>query len=214
MTTPVVSLPSGIEQSEVGQPRRAADSEPIIKTTSVFYMKSQPLYKLEKPYFLNVPVDTGSDLPQTNVNYTRSEIRVTDVRPQKDKFTLDEHGFQVGKLQTALSYDDFANFDKIGSHFYPEVQQFLRDTLGAAEVFTFDFQVRRRDPELPRNSRGAPGKAQPFGSVHAGESLYFDFDQDGLLITIQTKLLRLHCGDFNTSIPPCTISTRTDGYRL
>jgi hypothetical protein len=177
MTTQTVSVTGGIERHDVGrQPLRAAVPDPLTKTTSVFYMKPQPLYKLEKPYFLNVPVDAGSDLPQTNVNYTRSEVRVTDVRPNKDKFTLDEHGFQVGTLQTALSYDDFADFDKIGRDFYPEVQRFLRDTLGASDVFTFDFQVRRRDPDLPRNSRGAPGKAQPFGSVHAGQSLYTHFN--------------------------------------
>jgi hypothetical protein len=128
----------------VAEAQPHSQAEPLAKSTTVFYMKPQPLYEKEKPYFLNVPVDDGGDLAQTNVGYTRIPVSVTDIRGQQDKFTLDKHGFQLGTFHSKLNYDDFADTKKLTSLFYAEVQRFLRSSLGATDVLTFDYQVRAR----------------------------------------------------------------------
>ncbi|KAK3377121.1 hypothetical protein B0T24DRAFT_648779 [Lasiosphaeria ovina] len=147
-------------------------ASPLHFNASIFYMKPDPLYNVEKPYFMNIPLDPTwvPKLKQTNVAYTRKTVAITDIRGHEDVFTLDQSGFELGTLRTGLSYDDFAKTDTIVSRFYDEVKVFLKQYTGAAEVLPFDFQVRRKDPTLPPNSRGAPGKAQPFAAVHGDQT--------------------------------------------
>jgi hypothetical protein len=142
----------------VAEAQPHAQAETLAKSTTIFYMKPQSLYEKEKPYFLNVPVEEGSDLAQTNVNYTRISVSVTDIRGQQDKFTLDEHGFQLRTFHSKLSYDDFDDPKKLTSLFYPEVQAFLRASLGATDALTFDYQVCASHlQELFLRSNGSEG---------------------------------------------------------
>ena len=147
------------------------DASPLRYNASIFYTKPGPLYDNEKPYFMNIPLDSSwtPKLKQTNVSYTRKTVAVTDIRGHENTFNLDRHGCQLGRLATQLSYDDFASTEAIISRYYEEVKAFLKNSTGAVDVLPFDFQVRRKDPTLPTNSRGAPGKAQPFAAVHGGE---------------------------------------------
>lgn len=145
-------------------------SAPARYNASVFYIQRDQLYDVEKPYFMNIPVDPSwiPTVRQTNVSYTRKTVAITDIKGHETLFSLDKHGFELGALNTSLCYDDFASTETIVSRFYDEVRCLLQQSTGAVEVLPFDFQVRRKDPSLPANSRGAPGNAQPFGAVHAG----------------------------------------------
>ncbi|KAF4119670.1 hypothetical protein GMORB2_4579 [Geosmithia morbida] len=148
------------------------DPPQSVRHASVFYMKPDVERSVDKPYFLNIPVD-DSWMPmvkQTNVVYTRRQIAVTDIRGHESHFRLDTHGFQLAPLMTSLPYDDFSATDAIVSRYYGEVREFLMRELGASQVLPFDFQVRRRDSRLPPGSRGTPGKAQPFTAVHGDQT--------------------------------------------
>ncbi|KAJ2985968.1 hypothetical protein NUW58_g1594 [Xylaria curta] len=146
--------------------------KPSIYNASIFYMKPDPQYETEKPYFFNIPVESSwlPKVKQTNVCYTRRTVAITDIRGHQDYFMLDRHGFQIGIFRTGLPYDDFASTDTIVSRYYEEVKHFLKQNTGAVDVLPFDFQVRRKDPTLPLGSRGAPGKAQPFAAVHGDQT--------------------------------------------
>ncbi|OHE96221.1 hypothetical protein CORC01_08439 [Colletotrichum orchidophilum] len=82
-------------------------------------------------------------LKQTNVKYTRKTISVTNVRGSEDIFKLDRQGFQLGQLQSKLSYEDFASTDSIVNQYYEEVKAFLKQNTGAVEVLPFDFQANQ-----------------------------------------------------------------------
>jgi hypothetical protein len=161
---------------------------PHQEISSVFYLSPIPLYRKEKPFFLNVPVHRMPGARQTNVTHTAKIIKVTDIRGSEDKFTLGTAGFQVGKLETHLQYSDFDGEASITTKYFPEVRDFLMKQTSAREVLPWDYQVvylflpdiclaltalyvqvRRQDDSLPQNSRGLPGRAQPFGAVHAGQ---------------------------------------------
>ncbi|KAK7918290.1 hypothetical protein PG985_010164 [Apiospora marii] len=145
------------------------DTELQVYGSSIFYMKPDKRYDTEKPYFFNIPVSESwaHKVKQTNVGYTRTRIAISNIRGHEDHFSLDKHGFQLGQITTGLAYDDFAMTETVVSRFYEEVKLFLKQNTGAIDVLPFDFQVRRKDPNLPLGSRGAPGKAQPFAAVHA-----------------------------------------------
>lgn len=110
---------------------------------SIFYIQTNTLYNIEKPYFLNIPVDPEwyPTVKQTNVAYTRKSVDITDIRGHGDVFSLDIQGFALANLQTNLSYSDFTSSDTIVNRYYKEVQEFLKTFTGAAEVLPFDFQV-------------------------------------------------------------------------
>ncbi|KAF4430286.1 hypothetical protein FACUT_8945 [Fusarium acutatum] len=142
--------------------------KPQMYIASIFYMNRDPQYEKEKPYFFNIPVSDSwvPEVRQTNVCYTRKTVAITNIRGHEGSFGLDKQGFQITKMLTGLSYDDFAVTETITTRFYPEVKDLLLRLPGSIDVLPFDFQVRRNDPTLPAGSRGAPGKAQPFAAVH------------------------------------------------
>ncbi|EER38582.1 conserved hypothetical protein [Histoplasma capsulatum var. duboisii H88] len=135
----------------------------------IFYIERLPLYEEEKPFFLNFP-PSGPGQRQSNVVYCRREVSITDVRNHEGLFTLDTTGFQYKHFATTVDYKDFASPAAIEGTFLKEVEAFLTTELNADYVLAWDYQVRRRDPTLPPNHRGQPGKAQPFRSVHCDES--------------------------------------------
>ncbi|EFX02954.1 hypothetical protein CMQ_2883 [Grosmannia clavigera kw1407] len=83
------------------------------------------------------------------------------------KWELDKYN---PAMQSSLRYDDFASSEAIVLSYYNEVKAMLKSVTGAVDVLPFDFQVRRNDPSLAVNSRGAPGKAQPFSTVHGDQT--------------------------------------------
>lgn len=156
-------------KSDHSMPHAEIDGfSPPRRDGSIYYISPEKLYQTEKPYFMNVPVQDMPGLQQTNVKHTGRVVPVTDIRGHEDLFSLDKTGFQIVHHHTNMNYPDFENPDAIVGEFYNEVCDVIRSATGAVEVLPFDYQIRRRDPTLPLNSRGAPGKAQPFGAVHAG----------------------------------------------
>ncbi|KAK0732131.1 hypothetical protein B0H67DRAFT_679620 [Lasiosphaeris hirsuta] len=123
---------------------------PPLYRASIFYMKPSPQYDVEKPYFMNIPVDPAwLGMKQTNVSYTRKTVAVADIRGHQHLFSLDVSGFQLGYLQSEIPYEGFADSDMIVSRFYDEVKSFLMRETGAADVLPFDFQVRYCFPRPP-----------------------------------------------------------------
>lgn len=136
----------------------------------VFYIRPDPLYEAEKPYFMNIPVTYMKGLKQTNVSYTMRMVSFHDIRGNESHYTVDKQGFALGNMRTSLAYEDFEDPKKITTVYFQEVRNFLKKSLGASYVLPWDYQVRRRNPDLPQNDRGVPGKAQPFGAVHADQT--------------------------------------------
>lgn len=119
--------------------------DPRFQTAALFYLRPDPLYEVEKPYFMNIPVHDMQGLRQTNVSYTLRTSNFTDIRGHESIFSLDRQGFAVGNLKTSLQYQDFEDSSKIVTKYYDEVCDFLKRSTGACDVLPFDYQVSRRD---------------------------------------------------------------------
>jgi hypothetical protein len=102
-------------------------------------------YRIEPPP--GVPRWNGTDDPR--------EVRIEDARGREAEFTLDRNGFALVKAPTAVA--DFYDPEQIKRVYYPEVEQLLRDKLGASRVFVFDHNVRNATRE---------GLAKPSRQVH------------------------------------------------
>lgn len=93
------------------------------------------------------PVDEtfGSNITPSHREGTTEEHRVTirDGRPLRDRFTLEEHGFEFIDHKTAVT--DFYDENQLKSVYYPEVEQIIKDRTGAFRVVIFDHTLRAAD---------------------------------------------------------------------
>ncbi|KAJ9611552.1 hypothetical protein H2200_004736 [Cladophialophora chaetospira] len=95
---------------------------------------------------------------------TRNVV-IHDVAGDEDKYTLDSHGFQYVKHESKEK--DFVDDKQIKTEYYLEVEQLLKDSLGASRVFIFDHTIRRATSDV----RDVAGQLRgPARRVHIDQS--------------------------------------------
>src|SRR5205823_10864294 len=103
-------------------------------TATLHYLKRGP----EKP--VRYVFDPPPGVPQWNGIDDPREIRIEDGRGREQEFSLDRNGFQLVKAPSQVR--DFYSDEEIKRTYYPEVEQLLRDKIGASRVVIFDHTVR------------------------------------------------------------------------
>ncbi len=126
-----------------------------VNNARLWYLKPLDLYQTEKPYHINLPANAlGSHAPSNEVSQEYASIRIQSLRGFEKEFTLDKNGFQVfqdyvcgddsdGSAQSARAVpilDVYDNPDLVRKIYYPAVENFLKEKLGAqsAKAFTHD----------------------------------------------------------------------------
>ena len=106
----------------------------------------------EKPAYYRIDPPPG--VSKWNGEDDPREVTIEDARGREGEFTLDRNGFAIVKAPTAMAHDDFYSPETIRRVYYPEVEQLLKDKLGASRVFVFDHNVRNATiPGMPAPSR-------------------------------------------------------------
>lgn len=109
-------------------------------TVSLNYFAENPKHKVEKPCYFRFPV--GDQPTQTDLTQTPHSVEVTDIRSRLSDFTIDESGFELTWHETKMSYEDFGDHAIITTKYFREIEEFLKQKLGASRVFIFDKTVR------------------------------------------------------------------------
>ncbi|EJT99789.1 hypothetical protein DACRYDRAFT_23376 [Dacryopinax primogenitus] len=122
----------------------------------------------EKPY-------TTSTSGDTNVVVEDHDVLITDLRSLSESelagFKTDTSGFQWVKDQSGLKGDDFFDEEKIKNEYYPEIDSFLKKTLGARRTFIFDHTVRRGPEPGEKVEFGRdPSRRGPVTRAHVDQS--------------------------------------------
>ena len=115
--------------------------KPKAQVSRMYYIAPLPLYREEKPFFLNIPVHHIAGARQTNVTHTDRQVTFTDIRSHKHLFSLDINGFEISRMTTNLSYEDFANPKTIVTKYFDEVKTILGLATGAELILPWDYQV-------------------------------------------------------------------------
>src|SRR5215471_7009785 len=136
-------------------------------TATLHYLKRGP----EKP--VRYVFDPPPGVPQWNGIDDPREIRIEDGRGHEQEFTLDRNGFALVKAPSQVR--DFYSDEEIKRTYYPEVEQLLRDELGASRVMIFDHTVR---------NAARQGAREPSRRVHNDHT-----------ITSAPRRVRDHLGD-------------------
>jgi hypothetical protein len=123
--------------------------------------------------------DPPPGVPQWNGIDDPREIRIEDARGREHEFTLDRNGFTFVKAPSQVR--DFYADEEVRRTYYGEVEQLLRDRLGASRVVIFDHTVRnasRKDAREPSRRvhndhtvNSAPRRVRDHLGADAGELL-------------------------------------------
>lgn len=114
-------------------------------------MSERPAYYLYEP-----PAGT----PWRNTKGDRHRLPIHDARDLAPAPTLDEEGFALVRLQTAV--EDLYDASAVRGRYYREVERLVQDVTGATRVLAFDYNVRRATVE----GRGADGVQGPVRYAH------------------------------------------------
>lgn len=111
-----------------------------VKTTA-YYADKEEKFQTEKPYELRFVAPDG--FPSRNMTWSPyRDISVKDVRGTEHKYNARDHGFQLCKLQTSLTYEEMSATDKLEQVYMSEVASCLKENLKADRVLIFDYNVR------------------------------------------------------------------------
>src|ERR1700674_2144319 len=92
--------------------------------------------------------------------FSRKSVPIHDGRAVRHQMTLDRQGFVLRRHETAVS--NFFDQAEVRSIYYPEVEQLLMETTGAARAVAFEHDVRCASTA----ERGATGAREAVRVVH------------------------------------------------
>ena len=126
-------------------------------------------------------------------DYVDREVAIRDGMPIRDHFTLDTHGFMLGKSATAIA--DFHDRDAVDAAYCAEVEAAVKALTGASFVAAQGWMIRtsgdlsRRAQEKVKGYVHSGGIQPPAGEAHidynpltgqrSGERIYRDRRPDG-----------------------------------
>lgn len=121
---------------------------PSIVSTSMHFLKRNPLYSTTKPYSLRFEPPSG--FARSNITLERLEdLKIEDCRPSVSSFSLSQQGFEIMPLHTQMAYVDFEDDSIIVDIYLREIADALQQLFGASHVQIFEHTVRKRHAEFP-----------------------------------------------------------------
>ncbi|PCH36584.1 hypothetical protein WOLCODRAFT_140509 [Wolfiporia cocos MD-104 SS10] len=80
--------------------------------------------------------------PRTNIGTDPHPVVVHDARGREQEFSLDKTGFQF--VKHVSQEKEFDDEERIKTVYYKEVEELLKNTVGAKRVYIFDHTIRRK----------------------------------------------------------------------
>jgi hypothetical protein len=97
----------------------------------------------EKPFVYAAAPPPG--MPQRGGRFEPQIVAIQDGRPLQRRLSLDKQGFALTRHPTEVA--DFYSDAEVRRIYYPEIERFVRETIGAEKVVIFDHTVRNTAPE-------------------------------------------------------------------
>jgi hypothetical protein len=120
----------------------------------------------EKAYILNYPAPP--EIPKSNFPIEfYPNIQISSLRSANLSYL--ENGIAMANLPRCMPKEDFDDEVKVEKLYLPDVHRCIRDTLGAEEVYIFDYMIRKREPAFPFQLASKDNAPQPALSAHIGK---------------------------------------------
>ncbi|KAF2160588.1 hypothetical protein M409DRAFT_70334 [Zasmidium cellare ATCC 36951] len=97
-------------------------------------------------------------------------VEICDIRGQEERADLETCGFQIRKLRSAMTYEQFGNPACVEEVYLRDLRQLLLKEFGAAVVHFERTRIRRRHPDFPKSTGTVYDHHQPSTAAHVGAS--------------------------------------------
>jgi hypothetical protein len=112
------------------------------QAASFLYFKDDAKFASEKPYYYNGPISEGQEGSRTNFDYQLiSNVLVQDVRGQKAKLKLEEHGLEILDFPATTNLSASWNTLPV-TDYLEEVTRFVQNWMSATKVLAYNYKVR------------------------------------------------------------------------
>jgi hypothetical protein len=99
-------------------------------------------------------------------NLHLAAVTLSDLRANKDKISLTDHGVQLINYETAMAYEDFKDSEKIKSQYYPEVAEAIK------KMYIYSYHpISYESSELMRSTVLEPQKSSASTTTSAAKLL-------------------------------------------
>jgi hypothetical protein len=110
---------------------------------TLWYLQDLELWKTTKPYFINVPM---SAIPPGHSRSNEISVPVHDVpvhnmREEMSQIGLDTTGFTFRRHKSQIPLETLEDSPILRDEYIPEIEEWLRSSMGADIVKTITFQV-------------------------------------------------------------------------
>ncbi|KAI0549793.1 hypothetical protein F4679DRAFT_545560 [Xylaria curta] len=123
------------------------------------------------PFYRSAP---SPGFETVNFKWVDNPVTISNARPCRDRFTLDENGFAYvddhdGSSHEILEAIREGDTELVKDIYYAKVQTLVKRVTGAGRVIIFDHTLRKRNPARDKRDN-ADGKEQPATTVHCDQS--------------------------------------------
>ena len=157
-------------------------------STSIHFLTRDPEFEKTKPYAFRYELQ-DEDVPQSNLRLQeQAGIHVKNMRGQENRFSLDHHGFEVMKISSELTYEDYNDAARLPIYFR-ELEELLTHRLGASRAMVFRHGIRKRHAQFPASIGRRYEYDQPTSVAHV------DTTPEELLEEVKRQLHRAPSDD-------------------
>lgn len=117
-------------------------SPPRRVVAPIGFLAKSPVFQHEEPYAFRYKAELP--VPQTNMEMQDEKVDVCDMRGQEEMASLDINGFEVRKLRSKMTYNDFESQTLIERIYIPDIKAQLCEDFGAVAVDIERVRVSRR----------------------------------------------------------------------
>lgn len=105
----------------------------------MYFLSRDPVFDTVKPYSLRYP--PNGDLPQSNIKRVKNKIMLKNIREHQDVLQFDQSGIGLLEIKSRMTFDDFANEERLSQVYTEEIRESLQAKLGAKHVIVMDYAV-------------------------------------------------------------------------
>ncbi|KAI1470528.1 uncharacterized protein F4812DRAFT_268902 [Daldinia caldariorum] len=120
---------------------------------------------------LPMPIVIADNTVKNERPHIPQQTIIHDVTGEEDQYTLDNHGFQFLRHESATkTLQDFQDEEHVKAEYYPESIRLLKEVTGASRIFLFDHKTRCGPSHWHKLGKGNRSSRGPLFRAHVDQS--------------------------------------------
>jgi hypothetical protein len=108
-------------------------------TSSLSFLKDDPIYDQEKPYYCAGPLEPQQEMYRTNLAYSSMTIPFYDLRGFETQPEIEKNGFTFIEFPSKITFD--GNDNESVREYMLETTALLKQKLAAEQCYCYSYRV-------------------------------------------------------------------------